>query len=55
MTVGGCVTTEDDTSDAEAVIEDLGTGFGGGEVATETRSRGRAPLVGKVLLMLLVT
>ena len=45
----------EDTSEAEAVTVDLGTGLGAAEVevviaAKETRSLGRAPFDGKVLL-----
>lgn len=51
----------EDTSEAEAVTVDLGTGLGAAEVAVvvieakETpRSLGRAPFDGKVLLLLLL-
>ena len=45
----------EDTSEAEAVTVDLGTGLGAAEVevvleSKETRSLGRAPFDGKVLL-----
>ena len=57
ITEGGWPAAVEDTSEAEAVTVDLGTGLGAAEVAVvvieakETpRSLGRAPFDGKVLL-----
>ena len=55
ITEGGWPAAVEDTSEAEAVTVDLGTGLGAAEVevvleSKETRSLGRAPFDGKVLL-----